>query len=118
MRLIVYALLLATGVPVYYARPAQTRTLPMLCYRECRNRVFREADGAEYLAETMYVVDAYAATAEGAAGLAEAASLKLGSAGFTRESSEDGMEYGACRITMRFRALAGAGRAGSWPDGS
>jgi hypothetical protein len=106
MRLMVYALLLSTGVPVYYAWPARRRTLPMLCYRECRNRAYRAADGGEYLTEACYAVDVYAATVEGAAALAEAADGRLSGAGFIRESSEDGTADGARRITMKFRALA------------
>jgi hypothetical protein len=108
MRMKVYALLLATGMPVYYARPAGRRTLPRLCFRECQNRVFRAADGGEYLTEIIYEVDAYAATVDGAAALAQAADLRLSGAGFAREASQDGCLDGARKVSMRFRALADA----------
>jgi hypothetical protein len=80
--------------------------LPSVSYSEASNLPVLADDG-EYLSETVYSVDVWAATAAGTNALAAAADAAMAVAGFTRDFAADMPEPdGRCRRkAMGFRIL-------------
>ena len=100
---------------VVYGRPAQIRRLPVLCWRESLNRRYAQADGREYLSETNYTLDIFAASIEEAGEIAARVDERMQDAGFRRDGACELFETDRqiAHVSLRYRALADA-NGGVW----
>ena len=107
---LVKSILDSTGAGVYYFYPSAWTQLPVISWRESRNRCLKQADGQEHLAELAYTIDIWADGPEAAAEIAETVDRRMTAARFRREFSQDMFEplTRYRRRSMRYRCIADA----------